>query len=346
MRPAFRILAGGTDVSAKLGDRLKRIEVTDVDGVESDALELEIDDRGGVVELPRKGAILRVWIGYIETGLDLMGTFKVDEVGVEVNPASITVHAKAADVKDSFKAQKTRHWENMTLGEIVAKIAGEHELPPNVDPQIASRRIGYIAQTEESDLHFLTRLGRRHDALLAPKNGSLIGVQRGGGRSGSGAALGGLVLRPGDVSNARATTGDRPKHAAIEADWYDRDGAERRTVVFQQPDADGAIMRLPHPYMSEQEALRAAEARGRELGRAEGSLSVDMPGRTDVAAEMPVIMQGFRDGIAGRWTIEQARHSIDDGGYTTSFECGKGEGGGEEGGESAAGSNGGGSFYE
>ncbi|WP_159602147.1 phage late control D family protein [Starkeya nomas] len=337
-------MAGSTDVSAKLGDRLKRIDITDVDGVESDTLELEIDDRDNAVELPRKGAILRVWIGYRETGLDLMGTFKVDETGVETNPATITVHAKAADVKDSFKAQKTRHWENTTLGEIIAKIAGEHELPPNVDPQIASRRIGYIAQTEESDLHFLTRLGRRHDALLAPKNGSLIGVQRGGGRSGSGAALGGLVLRPGDVTNARATTGDRPKHAAIEADWYDRDGAERRTVVFQQPDAEGAIMRLPHPYQSEEEALRAAEARGRELGRAEGSLSVDMPGRTDVAAERPVTMEGFRDGVAGRWTIEQARHSIEGGGYTTSFECGKGKGGGD--GTSGGGSGGGGGFYE
>ncbi|RTL91807.1 phage late control D family protein [Ancylobacter aquaticus] len=344
MKPDFRIIADGADVTAKIRDRLQRLEITDVDGVESDTLEIEIDDRDNAVVLPEKGARLRVWIGYRETGLDQMGEYTVDEVSVETSPAIIIVHAKSADLKDSFKAQKTRHWENTTIGDIVAKIAGEHDLPPAVDPQLAARRIAYLPQTEESDLHFLTRLGRRHDALLAPKNGRLVGVRRGDGRAGSGAALDGVVLGPGDITLARATMGDRPRHGAIEAEWYDLRKAERRTIIIQQGAGEGAHMRLPHPYQDEDEAQRAAEARGRELERASGSLSVEMPGRTDIAAEMPVIMKGFRDPIAGRWTIEQASHVIDQSGYVTSFECGKGDDSDEEAGSGSGGGDG--SFYE
>lgn len=348
MTPSYLIIAEGADVTAKFADRLISIEVTDVDGVESDTLEIEVDDRDNAVALPQKGALLQVWMGYIETGLDLMGTYKVDEVTVEAGPDKIIVHAKAAELKDSFKQQKSRHWENTTVGDIVSKIAGEHELSAAVDPQLAQRKVAYVAQTEESDLHFLTRLARRHDAMIAPKNGRLVGVRRGDGRSGSGEALSAIVLRKSDVTTARSTVGDRPKHGAIEADWYDRDGAERKTVTVPQGGGEGPRMRLPHPYPSEEEAERAAEARGRELERAEGSLSVEMPGNPAISAEMHVTMgEGFRDGIAGTWTIQQVSHRIETS-FTTSFECGKGDdqGGGSGSGNGGSSSSGGGEdFY-
>jgi len=323
MTPAFQIFADGRNVTEAFNDRLLSLTVTDEDGLDSDAVEITVDDRDNVVALPRKGASLTILMGYRETGLSLMGRFTVDEVTIEGPPWEIGVHGRAADLRASFKEQKTRHFEGTTLGAIFEKLASEHGLEAAIDPELAKRAVRYVAQTEESDLHFATRLARRHDAVAKPANGRLVVAHKGAGRSGSGQPLERLVLRPGDVTHVRVSKADRPDHGGVEAEWYDRDGAERRSVLVEN--GEGPRMRLPHTYPSEEEAVRAAEARSRELDRAEGSLSVEMPGRTDIAAEMQVDMVGFRDGIAGAWTIERAEHRLDDGGYVTSFEAGKGK---------------------
>lgn len=329
MTPDFQIFADGVDVTGGLRDRLLRLTVTDEAGVDSDSVEIELDDRDNVLALPRTGAGLAVWMGYRETGLALMGLFTVDEVTVEGPPWQLGITGRSADLREDFKSQKTRHFEDTTLGEVFGKIAGDHGLAPAIDPALASRKIAYAAQTEESDIHFMTRLARRFDALAKPANGRLVVVRHGDGRSGTGAALGAISLRPGDVTHVRLSLADRPRHGTVEADWYDDDEAERKTVTVER--GDGPSMRLPHTYPSEEEAERAAEARGRELGRAEGSLTVELPGRTDIAAEMPVLMSGFRDGIDGAWTTVRAEHNLDSaGGYTVSFEAEKGESGGDD----------------
>lgn len=347
MTPAFQIMVGGVDVTGNFNDRLIKLAVSDEAGVESDTVEIEVDDRGHVIATPRKGAIIMVSMGYLETGLSLMGRYTVDEVEVETAPSVMRVKGKAADLRDTFKQQKSRHFEDTTLGEIFQRVARDHGLAAAVDQTLAQRQVKYVAQTEESDLHFMTRLARRHDAMAAPKNGRLVVVRHGDGRTSSGAAMAGLVITPAMVTKAKASTGDRPKHGKVEADFYDSDKAERRHASADAS-GDGPTMRLPHVYPTEEEAKHAADARGRELGRAEGSLSVEMPGRTDIMAEMPVMMQGFRDPIAGAWTTSRVQHEISDDGYQTRFECGqdKKKGGGSSGGGSGGGGGGGGSFYD
>src|SRR5690606_22706539 len=146
------------------------------------------------------------------------------------------ITGRSADLREDFKSQKTRHFEDTTLGEVFGKIAGDHGLAPAIDPALASRRIAYVAQTEESDIHFMTRLARRFDALAKPANGRLVVVRHGDGRSGTGALLGAISLRPGDVTSVRASLADRPRHGTVEADWYDDDAAERRTVTVERGD--------------------------------------------------------------------------------------------------------------
>jgi phage protein D len=55
MTPRFRIVVDGTDITALLNDRLIQLSVTDKTGMESDEFELRIDDRDGLVTLPRRG---------------------------------------------------------------------------------------------------------------------------------------------------------------------------------------------------------------------------------------------------------------------------------------------------
>jgi len=66
-----------TDITALLNDRLIQLSVTDKTGMESDEFELRIDDRDGLVTLPRKGVGIEIYLGYQETSLVRLGRYVV-----------------------------------------------------------------------------------------------------------------------------------------------------------------------------------------------------------------------------------------------------------------------------
>ena len=78
--PAFQLFADGIDVTSRINDRLLSLNVKDAAGHESDTLSFEVDDRDGLVALPREKAKLGCWLGYAESGLVYMGLFAVDDV--------------------------------------------------------------------------------------------------------------------------------------------------------------------------------------------------------------------------------------------------------------------------
>ena len=69
MKPVFKVLANGQDITALLADRLESLQVVDKAGLDSDELTITLDDRDGAVGLPARGAVLEVSLGYAETGL-------------------------------------------------------------------------------------------------------------------------------------------------------------------------------------------------------------------------------------------------------------------------------------
>ena len=178
MRPAYRILADQRDITDAIRDRLLSLTLTDEAGYQSDAVSLRLDDREGRIELPRKGAKLEVELGYEERGLAQMGLYVVDEIELAGPPDTLTIQAKAVDMKSSLKQHKTRAWSN-TIQEIVSTIAQEHGLEPRVDSTLGAIRIPHIDQTEESDLHFITRLGQQYDAVGKPAEHYVLFVPHG-----------------------------------------------------------------------------------------------------------------------------------------------------------------------
>ncbi|KGK92104.1 hypothetical protein NB04_28460, partial [Pseudomonas syringae pv. tomato] len=60
MKPAFRIVADRTDITALINDRLLLLRTSDKPGMESDEFELRIDDRDGAVSLPSRGADIEI----------------------------------------------------------------------------------------------------------------------------------------------------------------------------------------------------------------------------------------------------------------------------------------------
>ncbi|MFT4015291.1 MAG: contractile injection system protein, VgrG/Pvc8 family [Paracoccus sp. (in: a-proteobacteria)] len=186
MTPDFKVIAAGADITPQIKDRLLGLTITDEAGTKSDTVEILLDDRDGLIELPAPDAPLLVLLGYRETGLIPMGLFTSDEVMVTSPSATLTIRAKAADLGGSIKDQKARGWDKTTISEIVGKIAGEHDLTPKVSARFQAVRIEHIDQADESDISFLDRLGRDHDALVSVKGGHPAVHGQGQGRGSHG----------------------------------------------------------------------------------------------------------------------------------------------------------------
>ena len=325
MTPAFALLANHQDITAKIADRLMRLTVTDEAGFKSDTLSVKLDNRDYAVAVPPKGATLELSLGY-GAGLTLIGRFVVDEVASAGGSGhTLTIKGKAADMLESLKAPRTHSWGMETLEDIVAAIAGEHGLAPRVSPDLGSNVIApipyaQIDQTNESDLHFLTRLARQYDAVAKPAFGYLIFVPRGEAKSASGQSIPAITLGETDVTSWSARAPDRGKYEAVKAYWINPQTEEREFVST----GDGEpVFSLRHTYGSAEEAEAAASSRLAALERATSTLTLSLPGNAALAAEGRVTFETRDTLAAGDWIVTRAEHELaggSSGGFSTRLD--------------------------
>ncbi len=153
--------------------------MVDEDGLKADRLTLRLDDRGGRLEFPETD----VTLGADASSLGYVGQYKVDAVSGEVAPATMTIGATAAGMTGSIRAPRSRSWEDMTLAQIAQKIAAGAGLIATVGQSLATVHFPFLAQTGESDLHFLTRIAHPLDATAKPAGGRLVVAKRGEGEA-------------------------------------------------------------------------------------------------------------------------------------------------------------------
>ncbi|PCJ04302.1 MAG: hypothetical protein COB16_19100 [Rhodobacteraceae bacterium] len=113
------------DQTALFKDRLTGLILTDEAGQKSDTVQITLDNR---ITLPDVGAVLDISLSFVESGLTPTGRYVVDELSGELFPATLTISGKAADMLGGIKSPKNRNWNEVTLQDIVAKIAGENSL--------------------------------------------------------------------------------------------------------------------------------------------------------------------------------------------------------------------------
>ncbi|QRZ12444.1 phage tail protein [Paracoccus methylovorus] len=318
MTPDFKIIAAGVNITPQIKDRLLGLTITDEAGTKADTVEIVLDDRDGLIELPASGAPLLVFLGYRETGLIPMGLFTSDEVMVTSPPATLTIRAKAAELSGSIKDQKTRSWDKITLGDIVITIAGEHGLTPKVAERFGAVMVEHIDQTEESDISFLDRMAREHDALLSIKGGALLFMGKGEGRT-----VSGLPIPPRPVLERNAITWTltlttREAYKSVMAIWQDTMQAKRQEVAAGE---GSPALKLRHIHKTEDEAKAAANAKLREITRGNDTFEASFPGDPLIAAEGRILTAGFRAGVNGLWSIKTATHTLDGGGFSTAISA-------------------------
>lgn len=331
MTPDFRVIVDGSqDVSQAIRERLLSLRVSDEEGYNSDAVEIRLDDRGGTVELPRRGAELTVELGYdkapeserrngLKPGRVPMGRYTVDEVEISGPPDTLAIRAKAADMRAALKQRRTRSWRSVLLGDLIKTIGREYGLDARVADELAKIILPHVDQTDESDLHLLTRLGERYDAAARPANGRLVFARRGAAMSATSGPLAAVRIAREQAGDYRVTLADRPGYRSVRAYWYDT-AAGRRVEVTA---GDGEpVYALRDDHADEATARAAAKARLDILKRGSATLSLTIePGVPAVSAESPLTLSGFRSGVDGLWIAARVSHEIDNSGYSTRVEA-------------------------
>ena len=320
MQPIFTLTADRQDITAAIKDRLISLSVTDESGIQSDSLEIRLDDRDRSIRLPRTGAELYLSLGYQGDKLTPVGLFTVDELNVEGPPDVLVIRARAADFRQSLKAQNTRSWENKTLDDIARTIAAEHQLEPVIAEALKNKTIAHIDQTEESDLHFLTRLSKQYDAISTIKEGRLLFVPKGRGRTASGKDIPTVNLNPEQLTRYRFTLADRGKYTAVIAHWHNHQTAQRVPVRVGEPDTR-PVYTLRGQQPDEEAAKMAAQSKLESLQRGAMTASLTLPGNPTLRAEGKLTMTGFGTGIDGEWIINQVSHKLDKGGLKTTLRA-------------------------
>ncbi|HAS87999.1 MAG TPA: hypothetical protein DCS48_01635 [Desulfovibrio sp.] len=317
MTPKFKIIADSKDVTAKIADRLIRLSVTDEAGQESDAVEIELDDRDELLEIPPEGAELEIYMGHQETGLHRMGLFTVGDVVVSGPPDTLTIPGHAANMRKSLKAKKDKSWDQVSISDIVATIAADHGLTPAISDELGKIAIPHIDQTAESDLHFLTRIADDFDAVAKPIENRLLFIPRGLAKSASGKQLPAIPIRITDNDRYRMVGTGRNKYKSVKAFWHSLDEGERMQVTVGSGKPCHCI---PGSYSTPALARAAAQAKFNQLERGTGELSLSVGGNGQVAAERLLSVFGKKK-ITGEWAVKRVEHSLDDQGYFSHIEC-------------------------
>lgn len=321
MTPSFSVSVGGTDVTRRFNDRLVSLIVTDAEGKQSDSVEIQLDDRNGEIEIPEKGALMSVSMGYKETGLQFMGLFVVDEVEATGFPMMLTIRGKAADMREDLKKPRTGYWDNKSLQDIMNDIANRNGLDGAlVSQSLASFVYKYLPQTEESDLHFITRMARKHDVVAKPANGRLIFSKKGEAQSASGQPMGAVVITKTMLVDFSCQIRDRPAVKKVISTYWDQQKAER-VPVEKTSNLDfgdyGPDFEMLHSHGSEEEAAADAQSTVDSQARDQGSLSISIVGNPNIAAEMTLALVGVRKGVDGAWRVKTCTHQLDGRGYIT-----------------------------
>nr|WP_314532984.1 phage late control D family protein [uncultured Pseudomonas sp.] len=318
--PAFRLAVDGLDIAQIISPRLMSLELTDNRGVEADQLSITLSDHDGLLTIPPKGAVVRLWLGWSDTGLVDKGTYTVDETEHSGAPDVLSIRARSADLRKGLKTKRERSWSNTTLGDVLGDIAIGNGLTATIAGALDGLPILQLDQANESDANLISRLGEEFDAVASVKAGCLLCLPAGGGKNASGMDLPHITLTRADGDQHRYLQADRDSYDGVRAYYYDVNSAKKQEAIAGGGDN---LKDLRHTYSDQQSALRAARAEFRRLQRGSATLSYTLAmGRPDLIPELTYTLQGVKAEIDEIiWYGGNVAHSLSaDGGYTVSLE--------------------------
>lgn len=317
----------GNDVSSDIAPYLTSLSVTDKAGMSSDTCTIELDDRGGIIFMPRDGVKVEILLGP-KGSETLVFSGVVDEVkstGDRNGGLKLTISGKGVDTKGKAKEQKRKHWDDKSVQDVMSeagKAAGIDSVI--VSPALASVKRKYWAMQNESFLHFGERIAREIGGTFKSQNGRAIIAERNGGKSASGAELPTVAARYGDnlISWDLSPSIGRPRFKEVKTRTYDpKSGTWKvQKQEIQDDDAKAAFFDR-FPAADEDEASERSKSHKKDSERGKGGGTITINGSATPQPEGNVSLEGARPGIDGTYRIEGVQHDYSrSSGWTTKLD--------------------------
>jgi Phage protein D len=351
--PKYKVVIDGTDITNKIKPRLMNLTLTDNRGFDADQVELQLDDSDGLLTMPRRGASMRVWLGWKGTPLIDKGSFTVDELEHAGAPDTLTITGRSVDFRESLNVKKERSFHGKKLSEIIDTIAKNNGLFSILSTSLKDEVIDHIDQTNESDAAFLVRLAKQFDTIPTVKDGRLLFVRAGLALTATGKAMPAVVIKRSAGDQHRFSVADRDAYTGVVAYWHDKKQAEKKVVKLKRrkrkkktttttttttkdtttPTAvvkenelligsDENVKHLRYIYANQKNAERAAKVAWQRLQRGVAEFSITLAtGRPELITELPVKVKGFKPQIdEGSWLSTKVIHNVTENGYTSQLE--------------------------
>lgn len=324
---AWQVTLDGTDLTETMAPRLLSLSIAEKRGDEADQLDITLHDADGRLEIPKKGAVLKVQLGWKQgTGLPIglidKGSFTVDEANWSGNPDTITLRARSADMTGAIRVRRERSFVGKTIQEVVSAIASANGLTPSVEQALGAKTIPALGSGAKSDAALLRALGKRFDAVATIKTGTLIFAPIGSGKTASGKALAEETIDRGQTDGSGDYSRiDQNDTAGVSARWHDKSSGTRKSVTVDGK-GEGKAKRLRKVYASEEDAKQAARSESSRLARQVAKMTTKLTyGRPDIFPERPIALTGFKSEIdARKWVVSECTHTMDgEGGLSTSL---------------------------
>ncbi len=312
MKPAFKIIANKKDVTALIAQRLISINITDETGLVSDICEILLNNRNNILEIPTRGAILEVSLGYENKPLTLMGSYIVDDVEVSSPPSQMRITGKATntqikDLNKKIKAPKSKSWHGYTLVKIITAIANNHGFKGVIDDYFKQIYISHLDQTDESDISFLNSLAKDYGAFVKLSLGRLLFFRKGTSVSASGKELPTIKLSEKQISNWNLRVSDLEKFGKVIAKWHNFATGKEENIFAGTGDP---AYTMRYKFVSSQRALEAAKAKLAEFKRGAENLNFSIAGNPILSAENKIIIPDIKYLKNKNWIISSVNHSL------------------------------------
>jgi phage protein D len=321
-KPTFKISAQSNDITSFIARSLIEIRLEDRSGDYSDALEVELADTGELA-FPPEGAEMSAEIGY--EGEELRRrrkSFAIDQIAHEGPPAALKISATSANFTSQARAPRERSFDAKledgtprTFRMLMDEIASEHGYSTFYLPDaLGDIELPHTDQAGVSDLGLAAETAELYGAMFKPVDGKWVFMHYAALAEQAPAA----VIRPADVSRWRAHFVARRRYQSVVAFWHDFNQAKRTKAVAGDGLPQQVLNRTFVNAATAQAAADSALARGQRQAR---RLSLELPGRPDLASQQLIRLEGFRERVDDLWLIRRVSHVLNKRGYRSRIEC-------------------------